>query len=75
MLKKATLLYRTNRKLEQVIFDAVNNCIQGEESSTSALKGSTEEDQFQQSMDTGFLIALITLLGGGFILLIKKKKK
>ena len=27
-------------------FDAVNNCIQGEESSTSALKGSTEEDQF-----------------------------
>jgi len=27
-------------------FDAVNNCIQGEESSTSALRGSTEEDQF-----------------------------
>ena len=27
-------------------FDAVNECIQGGESSTSALKGSTEEDQF-----------------------------
>ena len=27
-------------------FDAVNNCVQGEESSTSALKGSTEEEQF-----------------------------
>ena len=27
-------------------FDAVNNCIQGEESSTSALRGSTEEEQF-----------------------------
>ena len=28
-------------------FDAVNECIQGGESSTSALKGSTEEDQFK----------------------------
>ena len=27
-------------------FDAVNECIEGVQSSTSALKGSTEEDQF-----------------------------
>ena len=34
------------QEVETGYFDAVNNCIQGEESSTSALRGSTEEDQF-----------------------------